>query len=57
MFLWLHVLSCELDPGKNAKELRKIVAEMPSGIDETYERDLEKVENLNPLRKQEQLQF
>ena len=56
-FLWLHLLGRELDPGENAKRLRDIVSEMPADINETYERDLEKVQILNPLKKQELLQF
>ena len=51
MFLWLHLLSREIDPGENSKGLRNIVSEMPAGINETYERDLEKVQNLNPAQK------
>ena len=51
MFLWLHLLSRELDPGENAKGLRKIVSEMPEEINETYERDLEKVKKLKPAQK------
>ena len=48
MFLWLDLLSHELDPGENAKRLRSIVSEMPAEINKTYERDLEKVINLKP---------
>ena len=51
MFLWLHLLSRELDPGENAKGLRKIVSEMPAEINETYERDLERVKKLKPAQK------
>ena len=51
MFLWLHLLSGELDPGENSKRLRNIVSEMPVEINETYERDLEKVKNLRPAQK------
>ena len=51
MFLWLHLLSHELDPGENAKRLRRIVSEMPAEINDTYERDLEKVQNLKPAQK------
>lgn len=51
MFLWLHLLSRELDPGENAKGLRNIVSEMPAEINETYERDLEKVKKLKPPQK------
>lgn len=51
MFLWLHLLSREIDPGENSKGLRNIVSEMPAGINETYERDLEKVQNLNSAQK------
>lgn len=51
MFLWLHLLSHELDPGENAKRLRSIVSEMPAEINDTYERDLEKVQNLKPAQK------
>lgn len=52
MFLWLHLLSHELDPGENAKRLRTIVSEMPAEINETYERDLEKVNNLRSDQKE-----
>ena len=51
MFLWLQYLSHELDPGENAKALRNIVSEMPAGINEMYERDLEKVQSLKPAKK------
>ena len=51
MFLWLHLLSGELDPGENSKRLRNIVSEMPLEINETYERDLEKVKHLKPAQK------
>lgn len=51
MFLWLDLLGRELDPGENAKGLRKIVSEMPAEINETYERDLEKVKKLKPAQK------
>ena len=51
MFLWLHLLSREIDPGENSKGLRNIVSEMPAAINETYERDLEKVQNLKPAQK------
>ena len=52
MFLWLDLLSNELDPGENAKQLRSIVSEMPAEINKTYERDLEKVNNLKPDEKE-----
>ena len=51
MFLWLQCLSHELNPGENAKRLRNIVSEMPAEINEMYERDLEKVQSLNRLRR------
>lgn len=51
MFLWLHLLSHELDPGENAKRLRRIVLEMPAEINDTYERDLEKVQYLKTSQK------
>ena len=51
MFLWLQYLGHELDPGENEKELRNIVSEMPAEINKLYERDLEKVQSLNPAKK------
>ena len=51
MFLWLQYLGHELDPGENEKGLRKIVSEMPAEINELYERDLVKVQSLNPTQK------
>jgi ankyrin repeat protein len=52
MFLWLHLLGRELDPGENAKTLRSIVSEMPAEINVTYERDLENVAKLKPFLKE-----
>ena len=51
MFLWLHLLSHELDPGENSKRLRGLVSEMPAEINETFDRDLDRVRMLKPVQK------
>ena len=51
MFLWLHLLRDELRPGENAKELRHTVSEMPAGIDQAYEKDLERISKLKTNKK------
>lgn len=43
LFLWVHLLRQELDPGENAKALRRIVSEMPEQIDQAYERDMDRL--------------
>jgi ankyrin repeat protein len=50
MFLWIRLLGNGLNPAKNTKELRKMVNEMPTGIERTYERDLIRISNLNGER-------
>lgn len=47
MFLWIQLLEKEISSGDNAKELRKIVREMPSGISQAYARELDKIDRLN----------
>src|SRR5436305_6198801 len=43
MFLWIRLLGNQLNPGKNAKQLREMVNKMPIGIEETYKRDLVRI--------------
>lgn len=47
MFLWIQLLEKEISSGDNAKELRRIVSEMPSGISQAYARELDKIDRLN----------
>jgi ankyrin repeat protein len=47
MFLWIRLLRGRLSPGKNAKQLRETVSEMPAGLEQTYERDLERMMDLS----------
>lgn len=51
MFLWLHLLRDELHPGESAKELRRTVSEMPAGIEQAYEKDLERITMLKKDKK------
>ncbi|KAH6616059.1 ankyrin repeat-containing domain protein [Chaetomium sp. MPI-SDFR-AT-0129] len=51
MFLWIKLLEQAISPGQNAKQLVKTVTEMPSGIDEAYSRELEKIARLPPDEK------
>ena len=50
MFLWVRLLGNRLNPGKNAKQLREVVREMPIGIEKTYESDLKRISNLGDER-------
>ena len=50
MFLWIRLHGNRLNPGKNAKQLRDMVSEMPAGIEKTYERDLKCILNLGDER-------
>lgn len=47
MMLWIHLLAKELRPKANAKALRRIVSEMPAGIEQAYERDLARLSLLS----------
>ena len=44
-------MSRELDRGETDRGLRNVVSEMPAEINETYEKDLEKVRTLKPSHK------
>lgn len=46
MFLWVKLVHAGLSPGKNAKQLREVVRATPPGLDQAYERDLKRVEEL-----------
>lgn len=47
MFLWIRLLHDRLSPGKNAKQLHEVVANMPPGLDQAYQRDLDRVQTLD----------
>ncbi|CEL11527.1 hypothetical protein ASPCAL14629 [Aspergillus calidoustus] len=47
MFLWLHLLSQKLKPGVNAKKLDAVVSQMPTGLEQAYERDLRQISTLD----------
>lgn len=51
MFLWVHLLRDELMPGKNPKQLRAAVSEMPLGIEQTYAREIERLNGLRGHRR------
>lgn len=46
MFLWLQLLREQLNPIKNANQLRLTVSEMPEGVDQQYEKDLNRLMSL-----------
>lgn len=46
MFLWVRLLHERLSPGKNARQLKKIVLDTPTGLTQAYERDLEAIHDL-----------
>ena len=45
MFLWVRLLHERLSPAKNAYQLRKMVSETPTGLEQAYERDLKAILN------------
>jgi ankyrin repeat protein len=47
MFLWVRLLGLQLDPGKNRTQLRQIVSRMPRGLEQTYQREIEIISNLD----------
>ncbi|KAH8803422.1 hypothetical protein F5884DRAFT_861749 [Xylogone sp. PMI_703] len=55
MFLWIKLLENEISPGQNAKQLTKIVHQMPTGISEAYSRELEKIARLPQDKKAQAL--
>lgn len=52
MFLWIKLLEQEISPGQNAKQLTETVSKMPSGISDAYSRELEKIVQLPPAKKE-----
>ena len=46
MFLWIRLLHDRLSPGKNAKQLQKVVSDTPTGLQQAYERDLRGIHSL-----------
>jgi ankyrin repeat protein len=46
MFLWIKLQQEQLRGGKSKKELRKIVESMPTGLNQTYERNWTSIMNL-----------
>ncbi|KAL4879231.1 ankyrin repeat-containing domain protein [Aspergillus karnatakaensis] len=52
MFLWVHLLSQKLKPGINAKKLDAVVSQMPTGLEQAYERDLGLIHSLDEEEKQ-----
>ncbi|KAJ4286524.1 hypothetical protein N0V90_013224 [Kalmusia sp. IMI 367209] len=51
MFLWIKMQQDQLRGGKNAKQLQKIVQNMPIGLDKTYERNWKIIQS-HPLEEQ-----
>lgn len=47
MMLWIQLLAKELRPRANSKALRRMVSEMPAGIEQAYERDLARLASLS----------
>lgn len=40
MFLWIRLLYDRLSPGKNTKQLQRVISETPAGLEQAYQRDL-----------------
>ena len=43
MFLWLHLLNDEIKRGATKRQLDRLLSEMPRGIDEAYQRELDRI--------------
>ena len=46
MFLWIRLLYDRLSPGKNTKQLQRVISETPAGLEQAYERDLMSIAEL-----------
>lgn len=57
MFLWVKLVHARLSPGKNAKQLREVVRVTPPGLDQAYERDLKKIEELEAEEKERAIEI
>ena len=57
MFLWIKLVHARLSPGKNAKQLREVVKVTPPGLDQAYERDLQKIEELEAEDKERAIEI
>lgn len=57
MFLWVKLVHARLSPGKNAKQLREVVRVTPPGLDQAYQRDLEKIEELEAEDKERAIEI
>ncbi|KAF3055258.1 Ankyrin repeat domain-containing protein 50 [Daldinia childiae] len=53
MFLLIKLLEKEISPGQNAKQLKRTVTEMPSGIEDAYSRELDKITRMEPSKKEQ----
>ncbi|KAL8826454.1 MAG: hypothetical protein Q9191_003788 [Dirinaria sp. TL-2023a] len=47
MFLWVRLLHERLSPGKNARQLLKMVVDTPAGLNQAYERELQAINYLS----------
>ena len=48
MFLWIKLLQERLSPGKNARQLQKVLTDTPTGLNQAYERDLRAIDDMPP---------
>ena len=55
MFLCLDLLGQEMNTGDTTQSLRKIVSEMPNGLEKAYERELKRILELKGHRKEQTL--
>ena len=47
MFLWIHLLDKKLRNGATKRQLDKLISETPSGIDEAYKQEMERIMGVN----------
>ena len=48
MFLWIRLLHDRFSPGRNAAQLREIVRNTPAGLEQAYDKELERIQDLDP---------
>ena len=47
MFLWIRLLHDRLSPGKNAMQLHDAVRNTPAGLDQAYDREIERIDKFD----------
>lgn len=57
MFLWIKLAHNRLSRSESPSNLRTIIENQPTGLDEAYERDMQNILNLDPDRRQRAIEI